>query len=64
MISVLGVRAVRVVGIWPIRVVGVMPDLVVEMIPDLAEAAANTTRIKMIVKVINLTFFIVLLLVT
>ena len=60
----LGVNAVRVVGIRPVRVVGMVPDLVVEMIPDLAEAVANTTRINMIVQVINLTFFIVLLLVT
>lgn len=67
----LEVKTVRVVGIVPIRVVGMLPDLVVEMIPDLvvemipdlADAVANTTTINMLVQVIDLTFFIVLLLV-
>ena len=56
------VKLVRVVGIEPNRVVGICPDLVVGICPDLADAVADTSRSNMTVQVIDLTFFIFMLL--
>jgi len=51
-----------VVGICPDLVVGICPDLVVGICPDLADAVADTSRSNMTVQVIDLTFFIFMLL--
>jgi len=54
---------IRVTGMLPDFVAGMLPDLVVGMAPDLARAEPETARTKMIVQEIDVTFFIVSLLV-
>ncbi len=63
-------KVVLVVVVVPVRVVGIIPALVVEMVPDLvvemvpAIDGAETASINVIVHEIDVSFFIVLLLVT
>jgi hypothetical protein len=62
LVRVVGIEPNRVVGICPDLVVGICPDLVVGICPDLADAVADTSRSNMTVQVIDLTFFIFMLL--
>jgi len=69
MIPELEFRPVLVVEIMPVRVVEIVPALVVEIVPDLvvemvpARDVAEMARINVIVQEIDISFFIVLLLV-
>ena len=70
MISEGGFTLVLVVEMVPIRVVGIIPALVVEMVPDLvveivpAKEGTDIAITNVIVQEIDVSFFIVLLLVT
>ena len=63
-VLVVGIVPMRVVGIEPALVVGMIPDFVVGMVPDLAKAVAETAKTNRVVQVIDVNFFIFLLLVT
>ena len=52
-----------VVEIVPVRVVEMVPVLVVEMVPPFAKVGAAIARTNIVDQMIDLTFFIVLLLV-
>ena len=52
-----------VVEIVPVLVVEIVPVLVVEMVPPFAKVGAAIARTNIVDKIIDLTFFIVLLLV-
>ena len=54
---------IRVTGMVPDLVTGMVPDLVTGMVPDLARVEAETARTNIIVQEIDVTFFIVSLLV-
>ncbi len=63
-VRVVGMMPDRVVGMMPDRVVGMIPDFVVGIIPDLPSVVPETAKVNIIVQAIDVTFFIVLLLVT
>lgn len=65
-VEIVPVRLVpaAVVEIVPALVVEMVPVLVVEMVPPFAKTGADIARTNIAEHVINLTFFIVLLLVT
>ena len=65
-VEIVPVRLVpaAVVEIVPALVVEMVPVLVVEMVPPLAKTGADIARTNVVEQMINLTFFIVLLLVT
>lgn len=66
-VGIMPVRVVEmvpraVVEMVPVRVVEMVPTLVVEIVPPFANAVADTVRTNVVAQIIELNFFIVLLL--